>query len=192
MAPPATAWQRLIFGLILAWWSCAAAALPPVPKAVDLSAGRSPVNAPTASAPTAGAPTPNATDKPGQPQNGASTTSKRLFVVLYSRADCPWCERARREHLNALAESARLAADGPVFVQIDIDSDAPLIDFSGRATTHRAFAQAQHATLTPTLQFLGADGRERAPAIVGYREAEFYGTLIDKAVASARAESTTP
>jgi len=32
MAPPAKAWQRLIFGLILAWWTCTAAAIQPVPR----------------------------------------------------------------------------------------------------------------------------------------------------------------
>jgi hypothetical protein len=40
--------------------------------------------------------------------------------------------------------------------------------------------------MTPTLLFLADDGRELAPAIVGYRLPEFYGTLIEQAIEDSR------
>jgi thioredoxin-related protein len=154
MAPPAKARQRLIFGLILAWWSFAAPALEPVPLANDLAAdGR----------------IARAGDAP--------------VVVLFSRTPCGWCDRARREHLNAMATNA---VGGALFRQVDLDTNAPLTDFSGQRTTHRAFAQRHHVKMTPTLLFFGDDGRELAAPIVGYRLAEFYGTLIEDAIEDSR------
>jgi thioredoxin-related protein len=160
LTPPAAAWQRLIFGLILAWWTLAAAALGPVSPATNLAEDARAARA-------AGAP----------------------VVVLFSRAHCPWCDKARGEHLNAMAAQA---VGGALFRQIDLDSDAPLVDFSGQRTSHRAFAQRHHVKMTPTLLFLGDDGRELANPIVGYRLAEFYGTLIEDAIEDSRNRLRAP
>jgi thioredoxin-related protein len=157
MAPPATAWQRLIFGLILAWWTCAAAAIQPVPMAANLAA-----------------------------DGKAAHSARQPIVILYSRNLCTWCDKARREHLNAMASQAAKAPDGALFRQIDLDTDAPLIDFSGRKTSHRDFARGHNVKMTPTLMFFANDGRELAPAIVGYRLPEFYGTLIEDAIEDSR------
>ena len=157
MAPPATAWQRLIFGLILAWWTCAAAAIQPVPTAANLAAdGRT------------------------------ARANRQPIVILYSRSLCSWCDKARREHLNAMASQAAQAPDGPLFRQIDLDTDAPLVDFSGRQTSHRDFARSHDVKMAPTLLFFAADGRQLAAAIVGYRLPEFYGTLIEDAIEDSR------
>lgn len=157
MALPATAWQRLIFGAILAWWTCAAAAIQPVPKAVNLAA-----------------------------DGKIAHATQQPVVILFSRSLCTWCEKARRDHVNAMATQAAKTPDGPLFRQIDLDTDAPLVDFSGRRATHRAFARAHAVKMTPTLLFLADDGRELAPAIVGYRLPEFYGTLIENAIEDSR------
>jgi thioredoxin-related protein len=153
MAPPAAAWQRLILGLILACWAGASAAVPPLPKAVNLAAdGRS------------------------------ARSANQPVVILFSRTPCGWCDKARREHLDAMATQP----GGALFRQVDLDSDAPLIDFSGQRTRHRDFARRYNIKMTPTLLFLAADGRDLAAPIVGYRLAEFYGTLIEDAIEDSR------
>ena len=154
MAPPAPVWQRLIFGLILAWWTHAALAIQPVPVAENLA-----VDSPTA------------------------RDGKVPIVVLFSRAHCGWCDKARREHLDAMATHS---AGGALFRQIDVDSDAWLIDFSGQRTRHRTFARKHGAKMTPTLMFFGPDGQALADPIVGYRLPEFYGTLIEDAIEDSR------
>ena len=103
------------------------------------------------------------------------------LMVLYSRADCPWCERARRQYLLPLANDPASAAR-VLMRQIDLDSDAPLIDFSGKAATHRAFAATEHAQLTPTLMFYGPDGRQVAAPIVGLLLPDFYAAHIDRRI----------
>jgi thioredoxin-related protein len=157
MAPPATAWQRLIFGLILAWWTCAAAAIPPVPTAADLAA-----------------------------DGKAARSTRQPVVVLFSRSPCNWCDKARREHLNAMASQAAQTAGGVLFRQVNLDTDAPLVDFSGRQTSHRDFALSHNVKLAPTLLFFADDGRQLAAGIVGYRLPEFYGTLIEDAIEDSR------
>jgi thioredoxin-related protein len=164
MARPAIGWRgwrRLVFAWILAWLASASAAaevatrpLPPVPPALDLAAdGR------------------------------AAADGDQPVVVLFSRRSCGWCDKARREHLNAMAADP---ATGARFRQIDIDADTRLVDFSGQPTSHRAFGQQHHIKLTPTLMFFGGDGRPLAGAIVGYRLPEFYGTLIETAIDDSR------
>lgn len=103
------------------------------------------------------------------------------LLVLYSQADCAWCERARREFLVPLANDPA-SADRVLLRQIDLDRDAPLDDFAGRTTTHRAFAKAQHARFTPTLMFYGPDGRQLSEPIVGFRLADFYGEYIERGI----------
>ena len=103
------------------------------------------------------------------------------LMVLYSRADCPWCERARRQYLVPLANEPA-SANRVMMRQINLDSDAVLIDFNGRATTHRSFAQSQDATLTPTLVFYGPDGGTVAEPIVGFLLADFYAAHIDRGI----------
>jgi thioredoxin-related protein len=157
MAPLATAWQRLIFGAILAWWTCAAAAIQPVPKAVNLAVdGR------------------------------IAHAARQPVVILFSRSLCSWCDKARREHLDALATQSAKNSDSPLYRQIDLDTDAPLVDFQGQRSSHRQFARSHDVKMTPTLLFLAGDGRELAPPIVGYRLPEFYGTLIENAIEDSR------
>jgi thioredoxin-related protein len=111
---------------------------------------------------------------------------KTPVVILFSRARCGWCDKARREHVNAMAANATNAAAGAIFRQVDMDRDTPLVDFAGRRTSHRAFAAAHRVRMTPTLMFFGGDGATLAGAIVGYRLPEFYGTLIEDAVEDSR------
>lgn len=104
-----------------------------------------------------------------------------LLLVLYSQEGCPWCERARREFLLPLANNP--ASAGRVLLrQIDIDHDAPLTDFAGHATTHRAYAKTHNVRFTPTLMFFGPDGNQLAEPIVGFRLADFYGEYIERGI----------
>lgn len=104
---------------------------------------------------------------------------RAVMLVLYSQADCAWCERARNEYLIPLQKDPAWRPR-VVLRQIDLDSDAPLVDFAGRKTTHRAFARAERARVTPTLVAYGPDGARLGEPIVGFRVADFYGTYIER------------
>ncbi|MEW5887656.1 MAG: hypothetical protein AB1768_01200 [Pseudomonadota bacterium] len=107
------------------------------------------------------------------------------LLVLYSQADCHWCELVRRDHLLPLlsrpGSGARL-----LIRQIDSDSDKPLTDFGGSRITHRAFARREGAKVTPTLAVYGPDGRRLAEPLVGVRIADYYGTYIERLIEQAQ------
>lgn len=107
------------------------------------------------------------------------------MLVLYSRAGCDWCERARANYLEPMAADPANASR-VLIRQIDVDRRTAIADFSGKAGNHRDFARARKISLTPTIEVLGPDGELLAEPIVGVRLPDFYGTYIDRAVDAAR------
>ncbi len=114
-----------------------------------------------------------------------------VMLVLYSQADCPWCERARREVLLPLQRDPA-ARRRVVLREIALDDDAPLTDFAGRNTSQRAFARSEGARFTPTLMVYGPDGLRLADPIVGFRLADFYAEYVNRAVEEGLARLKPP
>ncbi len=119
-------------------------------------------------------------------EHDAATMRKERvpMLVLYSQAGCHYCETARSYLVPMAAPEVR--GRHALFRQIDIDSDAALVDFSGTRSTHRAVAKAQKAGFTPTVRLLDADGRTIGEDIVGLRLEDFYGQYVDNAIEAAR------
>lgn len=115
-------------------------------------------------------------------RDGRDMNARKLpMMVLYSQANCAWCERARREYLIPMQRDPAYR-DKVVLRQIDIDSDAPLTDFSGQATTHRAFGKAQNARVAPTILVYGPTGERLSEPIVGFRIPDFYGAYLERSI----------
>jgi thioredoxin-related protein len=145
---------RLFTAWILAWLALGAAHAAPVPEAGDLAA------------------------------DARILREKQVpMMVLFSRANCSWCDMVRRLYLGPMGDNP---AAEVVLRQVNIDRDMPLTDFAGRRTSHRAFAEAHKARLAPTLMFFGPDGQPLAESIVGYRLPDFYGAHIDDAIEDSR------
>ena len=106
------------------------------------------------------------------------------LVVLYSRDDCSWCAKVRREYLDPMARDPKAQA---LLRELHIDRDTPLIDFAGRRTTSADFARRLQVRLVPTVMFHGPDGESLAEAIVGFRLADFYGAYLERAIEESRA-----
>ena len=106
------------------------------------------------------------------------------LVVLYSRDDCSWCEKLRREHLAPLARDPAAPA---LVRELHMDRTTPLIDFNGRRTTSADFSRQMRAHLAPTVMFHNADGAELAEPIVGFRLADFYAAYLERAILDSRA-----
>ena len=118
-------------------------------------------------------------------RDAATMRAQRMpMLVLYSQDGCHFCVTAR-SYLVPMA-AAEVRGRHALFRQIDIDSDATLVDFSGAQSTHRAVAKAQKANFTPTVRLFDADGRAIGEDIVGLRLEDFYGLYVDNAIAQAR------
>lgn len=104
-------------------------------------------------------------------------------MVLYSRDDCSWCEKVRREHLGPLSRDPAVPT---VIRELHMDRSTPLTDFAGRRTTSADFAKQMQARFAPTVMFHGPDGAQLAESIVGFRLADFYGAYLERAIEEAR------
>jgi hypothetical protein len=105
------------------------------------------------------------------------------LVVLYSRDDCSWCEKVRREHLGPLSRDPAAPA---VVRELHMDRATALTDFAGRRTTSADFSKQMGARFAPTVMFHGPDGAQLAEPIVGFRLADFYGAYLERAIEEAR------
>ena len=110
------------------------------------------------------------------------------LVVLYSRDDCGWCAKVRREHLGPLSRDPAAPA---LIRELHMDRDAALIDFAGRRTTSADFSKRMQAQFAPTVMFHGPDGSALAEPIVGFRLADFYAAYLDRAIEESRAQLQT-
>lgn len=105
------------------------------------------------------------------------------ILVFYTRHDCPWCERVRRQYLLPMANDPAWA-ERVLIREIDVGTDfvTPLTDFGGRTTTHSAFARTRRVKLVPTLDFFDDRGNRLAEPIVGMRTPDFYAAAIERAI----------
>lgn len=103
------------------------------------------------------------------------------LIVVYSRKDCKYCETVKRDYLKPLAADPRYR-NRVVVRQINQDSDAPLVDFRGEATTHARFAVSEKIKLVPVVAFYGPQGKRLAEPIVGARLPDFYPGYLDESI----------
>lgn len=138
--------------------------------------------APLAQAAERDAPLPPARDL--QAEARAAARSGFPLVLMFSRQDCPYCTRVRRDHLAPLNRIPRFRE--ALVRQIDLDKDTPLLDFQGRPSTHAAFAARERIRFVPVVGFYGPDGRQVSDAIVGARLPDFYQSYLEAALLQGR------
>lgn len=120
---------------------------------------------------------------PGFPpaQDLRREASGGAVLVLFSLPGCRYCDEVRALHLRPLLRDPQLR-DRVAIREVDLSSDAPIVDFTGERTTHRAFARRHGAGIAPTVVALRADGSRAGEAIVGAKIPEFYGHYLDALV----------
>ncbi|MDP1735371.1 MAG: hypothetical protein Q8L44_13515 [Sulfuritalea sp.] len=111
------------------------------------------------------------------------------LVVLYSRDDCSWCEKVRREHLGPLSRDPAAPA---LVRELHMDRATPLVDFAGRRTTSADFSKQMQARFAPTVMFHGGKGGQLVEAIVGFRLADFYAAYLERALEESQARLKQP
>lgn len=104
---------------------------------------------------------------------------------MFSEDGCAWCERARREFLLPMLRNAGYRARVD-FVQVDVDNDRPLTDFSGRPSTHAAVARVLAVKLVPTVMLFGAKGERLTDPLRGFAGgSDYYGFHLDQRIDAA-------
>lgn len=103
------------------------------------------------------------------------------IVLMFAMEDCGYCHVIEEEFLKPMLRND--AYDDKVLIRrLMVDEGGTITHFDGSETTPDALALQYGAQMTPTLVFLGPDGRELAPRIVGVRTVDFYGWDLDKGI----------
>ena len=146
-------WLGLLGALILAWPLSPARSATNLPPALDL-----------------------------HQESVAAARAGGPLIVIYSRADCKYCEAVKRDFLLPLTTHPRYRERVSIR-QVNQDGEQqPLVDFQGKASTHAAVAAAEKVKLVPVVAFYGPDGRKLADPIVGARLPDFYQSYLEDGI----------
>lgn len=111
----------------------------------------------------------------------AKRAGGRPLIVVFSRAECRYCETVKRDYLIPLEKNPSF--HGVMIRQINQDSDATLTDFRGKKTTQASFASAEKINLVPVVAFYGPNGKALADPLVGAGLPDFYQSYLEDAIA---------
>jgi len=115
-------------------------------------------------------------------QLAAEGRSKRIPVLIaFMQQSCPYCATSRRDHLIPMQNDPQWR-DRVLIREIDVDRDTPLRDFSGAATTHRAFARSLKVRKVPTLIVFDGAGQPVAQPLVGLALEDYYRLYIEQLI----------
>ena len=103
------------------------------------------------------------------------------LVVMVSLEGCPFCKVARESYLAPMRHEQGL----PV-VQVDMRSQRSVKNFNGSNTTHEALIATWRIEVAPTVLFLGRQGAEVAPRLVGGYIPDFYGAYLEERLETGR------
>ena len=88
----------------------------------------------------------------------AREEGKHGVLIMFTQADCPWCDKMRETVLNQVAVQDYFHKHFRI-LHVDIKGDNPLTDFNGKETTEKEFAFGQRVRATPVFAFFGTDGK---------------------------------
>ncbi len=116
-----------------------------------------------------------------------SAQLKAPIVLLLSTPGCPYCREVRRNYLAPQwAEQKTRAGPQLLFVEIEITSAQPLIDFDGSATTQAAYAARHGIDVVPVVLVVDSRGRPLAEPLVGLDRSGFYDSYLQSRFDEAR------
>jgi thioredoxin-related protein len=115
--------------------------------------------------------------------DGAGAAQQHLPLLLFfTLADCPYCERVRREYLGPMAADADQAKR--VLIR-ELPIEASVTGFDGTPSSARQIAARYKVNLFPTVVMVDAHGTEIAEPLVGFSSPDFYGGLLDRRIDTA-------
>jgi thioredoxin-related protein len=109
------------------------------------------------------------------------------MLVMFASETCTYCQYIDKHFLKPMIISGKYN-DKVLIRVIYIDSLDTVRDFSGKPVPVEDLAASYHVKLTPTVLFLGPNGEELAPRMIGISSPDFYGTYLDQHIDQARAK----
>ena len=89
----------------------------------------------------------------------AKNEKKFGVMVMFEANDCPWCERMKRNIFNRASVQDYFRRHFRIIL-VNVDGDAPIIDFKGNELSEKDFAFAHNRVrATPTFLFFNQSGQ---------------------------------
>ncbi len=110
------------------------------------------------------------------------------IMLVFTRPDCPYCARAKKDHLEPLRANPDYGAKVMLREIVTSNDVIALRDFDGTPTTHRDFARKHQVRMVPTVMVVDARGALLAEPIVGLNVPDFYNLYLEQAIDAARVQ----
>ncbi len=108
------------------------------------------------------------------------------IMLVFTRPECPYCARAKKDHLEPLRVSENYGAK-VIIREIEAgNSSVALRDFEGNTTTHGDFARKYGVRNVPTVVVVDAQGKPLANPIIGLTLPDFYNLYLEQAIDQGR------
>ena len=114
-----------------------------------------------------------------------STQQKLPILIMYAAEHCEFCERLEQDLLGPMHKSGQYK-DRIIIRKVMIDGYGNIRDFNGNVVEANNFAFRRGVQVTPTLQFVDANGNQLAPELIGYNTPEMYAAYVENAIDNSR------
>jgi thioredoxin-related protein len=111
----------------------------------------------------------------------AALRQGKPLLVMASLDGCPFCRTVRDSYLAPLR-----AETGQPMMQLDMGSEAQVLDFEGASRTHDELLRSWKIRIAPTVLFFGKNGREVAQRLAGTSIPDFYGAYLEQRIRTAQ------
>ncbi|MEW5787358.1 MAG: thioredoxin family protein [Pseudomonadota bacterium] len=88
----------------------------------------------------------------------ARQEGKQGVLLMFEMEDCPFCARMKSTVLNQSPVQDYFRQHFLIYA-LDVKGDTPMVDFTGKDTTEKAFALEQRARATPVFIFFDLEGK---------------------------------
>jgi thioredoxin-related protein len=113
---------------------------------------------------------------------GRMSRKRQLPVLLvFSAAHCPYCELLETEILKPMLISGDYT-NKVIIRKLMTGSGDTITDFSGNKVAADSFMTRHGVYVTPTILFLGPEGKELARRLIGINTVEMFGGDVDNAI----------
>jgi thioredoxin-related protein len=103
------------------------------------------------------------------------------LLVIFTAPDCAYCDRVMHYYLIPMQRNPDYA--NKVMVRrVQMTSTRALVDFDGKPTTSRQFAQHMKVTLAPTIIVFTPAGKPAGKPLIGLSSEDYYGGYMDAAI----------
>lgn len=113
-----------------------------------------------------------------------ASREQRVIMLLVSQEDCPYCHLIKEDVIRPMILGGDFK-DEILIRELFIDEGETIVDFQGMEREAADFAHGYGVYVTPTLLFLGADGRELVQKMVGINTVEMYWYYLSESIRNA-------